>query len=63
MPQTTTWEMSSPFGFKSMGFMWASGVVRPAACAWRVWIMAISAPVLVTLEFRLMFCDLNGATR
>ena len=58
-----TWEVVSPLGFSSMGFMWASGFFSPAALAWRVWIIAISDPERVTLELRLMFWLLNGATR
>ena len=46
-----------------MGFMWLSGFLRPAALDWRVWIMAISDPPMVTLELRLMFWLLKGATR
>ena len=33
------------------------------AWAWSICTMAISSPFAVTLEFRLMFCDLNGAQR
>ena len=42
--------------------MCSSGPFSPAALLWRVWIIAISYPLRVTLEFRLMFWDLNGAT-
>ena len=58
-----TWDTVSPLGFRRIGFMCASGFLSPAAVAWRVWIIAISEPERVTLEFRLMFWLLKGATR
>ena len=42
--------------------MFDVGFLRYAALACRSWIMDISWPALVTLEFRLMFWDLNGVT-
>ena len=58
-----TWDTVSFFGFRRIGFMWLSGVLRQAALAWTVWAMAISVPMRVALAFRLMFWLLNGATR
>ena len=43
-----------------MGFISTTGS-RPAAIACIAWAIPISPPSRVTYEFRLMFCDLNGA--
>jgi hypothetical protein len=54
--------MQSPLGFRRIGFMSVWGGIF-AACACIACAIPISPPSEVTNEFRLMFWDLNGATR
>jgi hypothetical protein len=56
-----TCDIELPLGFNKIGFMSADGSILAAhactACA-----IPISSPSSVTHEFKLMFCDLKGAT-